>query len=87
MVGGVPGNPGIKSACSPRKLCASSYAFDSGGWFSGGHRVRHVHPSRKLQRGTHVNLAGDGGGDQRAAAFLQQGYGALGFGGEGVEAG
>lgn len=29
----------------------------------------------------HVNLAGDGGGDQRGPAFLQQVDGALGFGG------
>ena len=35
----------------------------------------------------HVDLAGDGGGDQRGAAFLQQVDGALGFGGEGVELG
>ena len=36
---------------------------------------------------THVDLAGDGGGDQRSAAFLQQVDGALGFGGEGVKLG
>ena len=33
----------------------------------------------------HVDLAGDGGGDQGGAAFLEQGDGVLGFGGEGVE--
>ena len=33
----------------------------------------------------HVDLPGDGGGDQRGPAFLQQVNGALGFGGEGVE--
>ena len=35
----------------------------------------------------HVILAGDGGGNQRGPAFLQQVDGALGFGGEGVELG
>jgi hypothetical protein len=33
----------------------------------------------------HVNPAGDGGGDEGGAAFLQQVDGALGFGGESVE--
>jgi hypothetical protein len=35
----------------------------------------------------HINLPGDGGGDQRGAAFVQQVDGALRFGGEGVEFG
>ena len=34
---------------------------------------------------SNVDLAGDGGGDQSGAAFLQQLDPALGFGGEGVE--
>ena len=34
-----------------------------------------------------LDLAGDGGGDQRGPAFLQEVDGALGFGGEGVELG
>src|ERR1017187_6269356 len=34
-----------------------------------------------------INLAGDGGGNQGGPAFLQQVYGALGFGGERVELG
>ena len=33
----------------------------------------------------HVDLAGDGGGDQRGAAFLEQVDGALGFSGEVVK--
>ena len=33
----------------------------------------------------HVDLAGDGGGEQRGPAFLQQVDGTLGFGGQGVE--
>ena len=33
----------------------------------------------------HVDLAGDGSGDQGGAAFLQQVDGSLGFGGEGID--
>ena len=33
----------------------------------------------------HINLPGDGGGDQRGAALLQEVDGALRFGGEGVK--
>ena len=35
----------------------------------------------------HINLPGDGGGNERGAAFLQEVDGALRFGGEGVEFG
>ena len=38
---------------------------------------RHCLPDGEL---AHVDLAGDGGGDQRGAAFLEQVDGALGFG-------
>lgn len=35
--------------------------------------------------GPNINLPGNGGGDQRGAALLQQVNGALGFGGQGIE--
>src|SRR5262249_55270706 len=40
---------------------------------------------RGVAKIANVDLAGDGGGDQCGAAFLQEIDGALGFGGEGVE--
>jgi hypothetical protein len=42
---------------------------------------------RSRANAAHVNLVGDGGGDQRGAAFLQQVGGVVSFGGEGVEFG
>ncbi|RFC32767.1 MAG: hypothetical protein DID91_2727703544 [Candidatus Nitrotoga sp. MKT] len=47
---------------------------------------RHIY-FRSRANAAHVNLAGDGGGDQRGAAFLQQVDGVVSFGGEGVEFG
>ena len=46
-------------------------------------RDRSPKPPRSLRHLLpHIDLAGDGGGDQRGAAFLEQVDGALGFGGE-----
>lgn len=47
---------------------------------------RHIY-FRSRANAAYVNLAGDGGGDQRGAAFLQQVDGVVSFGGEGVEFG
>ena len=44
-----------------------------------------AHAASASANAAHVDLAGDGGGDQGGAAFLEQVDGALGFGGEGVE--
>ena len=44
-----------------------------------------AHAASASTKPAHVDLAGDGGGDQGGAAFLEQVDGTLGFGGEGVE--
>jgi hypothetical protein len=50
------------------------------GWLSSILFLALVYLSRST---THIDLAGDGGGDEGGPAFLEQVDGALGFGGEG----